>query len=838
MNTRSPLLIITVLTIKLSITFSQEPTREFVRAIQDADVLFYFYEDYRGAAVEYEKLLKSNPRHHNLSAKLGICYLNYGDRYREAIPLLRYAAGNTAVSEDDYLEFGNEAPVETLYYLAFAYHISDSLDQAIETYGELLKKPAARGDLRTDYITRQIDACKLAKESINKPAGISSEIYFPALEKFPGAMNPVVSADDSVFLFTWPSGGKTRIYCAFRNGTWGEPADITPQLGGFTEMYTNSVTFDGSFLVVSVYAGASGDLYWSERQGKRWSKLSKFPKPIASKYWEAHGFISSDGQKLLFSSNRPGGMGELDLYLSQRTRQGGWSEPQNLGNVINTPYNETAPFADEKNGTLWFSSEGHRGMGGYDIFRTETDGRRWSLPVMLPYPVNTTGNNTFLGFTPGRQAFLLTPGHSGSPSGLISIMKVEGFTAINEVTITGSVTAGDGIPVDTTLTRLRIVDPADTAALVRISETNEFRTVTTPGNKLLVVESAGYRTDTMLIRVDSTLQASAISKHIILVPEKVGTGEFLTIRSVQFGFDSDEITPEAAGELDRLAAMLRTHAGLNIEVTGYTDSRGSDEYNLKLAGRRASAVVSYLKEKSGTGTDFNIRAAGATGFVAINRNPDGTDNAAGRAYNRRVTIGIVNPGTGMSLTQPVFVPDHLRHPHSGKYGIRLFSSGERFYPDYFRGLGSAEMYFVRPVVEDSLYSYILGDFPSREAAGAYLPGVVAAGFTDAGVISLYEIEVDEPSLLAARSGRSGQGRIPVYTIQLYAGKKITGAVPFRDEPYTILLGNDGLYRYITGEFQGFTSARKELDRLRAAGFRDAFIRELGLLMSQNREIDK
>ncbi|MBE0675643.1 MAG: OmpA family protein [Bacteroidales bacterium] len=816
--------------------FPQEPSRDFIRAVQDADVAFYFYEDYTSAAKAYERLYASNPGNHNLAAKLGICYLKTGDRFTEAIPLLRYATANQALSDSEYLEYGSKAPVETLYYLAFAYHISDSLEQALDIYSELLRKPSARGDLKVEYINRQLEACRLAIKAIETPARIRKEIFFQSLNNYPGALNPVVSGNDSVFLFTLPVNDESRIFCSYRTPEWSEPVDISNQLGGFPEMYTNSITADGRFLVVNVFTGASGSLYYSRRTGERWSKLTRFPKPVTTKYWEAHGFISPDGQRLWFTSNRPGGMGELDIYVTKQTTPGSWSDPVNMGSIINTPYNDNAPFMDEKDGTLWFSSEGHSGIGGYDIFKSVSDGQRWSKPVILPYPVNTTGDNTFLGLTANRKGFLLIPGNAGSISGKIHLIEVDGFTALREVTITGTVTAGDGIPIDTTHTRISLIDPGKPAVNVSISGSNDFRTVTTPGEKLLVVESSGYKTDTILITIDSSFALGDFKTDMVLVPEKVDNGEFLTLSSVLFEFDSYALSPDALVELGRIAGLIQGQSMMTVEVTGYTDAKGTYEYNLTLSARRAAAVVDFFKQIPVYGVDFRIRSEGASGFVAVNSNPDGTDNPSGRAYNRRVTIGIVNPGTGVTLTRPVYVPDHLRHPHSSKYGIKLFSSAEKYYPDYFSSLGSAEMYFVRPVVEDTAYIYVLGDFLNRTAAVNYLPRVVEAGFTMAEVISLYEVENDDSEPLKVRPGQVGWGRTPVYTIQLFAGRKISDPSVFKDVEFTILLGKDGLYRYITGEFQGFSDARKELERLKAAGFTDAFIRDLRLLPVQNREI--
>jgi hypothetical protein len=139
----------------------------------------------------------------------------------------------------------------------------------------------------------------------------------------------------------------------------------------------------------------NSDIFSSTYNGKTWSKTVKLNKNINTKYWESHGFISQDSDILIFSSDRPGGFGGLDLYISKKIK-GEWGPAANLGPEINTMFNEDRPFLINKGKTLFFSSQGHRNIGGYDIFRSDKEANGlWSKPENLGYPINTPDDNIF-----------------------------------------------------------------------------------------------------------------------------------------------------------------------------------------------------------------------------------------------------------------------------------------------------------------------------------------------------------------------------------------------------------------------------------------------------------
>jgi len=298
-----------------ALLFSQDITRrEFIRSVQDADMSYYYDEDYEKAASLYEPILKANPGNSNLAAKLGICYLNIDGKKQEALRLLSGAVSNVVSEDKEYIEYGEKAPMDTYLYLALAYQLNDSLNKAISFFNNAKQRLSETDVLREGYIDKQIRDCRYALESRKKPLTILSNLFVPWLNEYPGACNPVISKNDSVFVFTQKREGKTRIMCSYKNRTWSRPDDITRQLGGFDRFYSNSITGDGKTLVLYMDDGADGNLYFCQRKDSSWTRIKSPGRNINSIYWESHGFITPDGKTLYLSSNRPGGEGELDLW--------------------------------------------------------------------------------------------------------------------------------------------------------------------------------------------------------------------------------------------------------------------------------------------------------------------------------------------------------------------------------------------------------------------------------------------------------------------------------------------------------------------------------------------
>jgi outer membrane protein OmpA-like peptidoglycan-associated protein len=827
-------LFLLLLTSFFSTIQSQELTKkELIRAVQEADVSYYYDEDYEKAATLFEPLLKIYPNNSNLAAKLGICYLNIDGKKQEALELLKKASANIVASDKEYVEYGEKAPLDTYMYLAEAYHQNDSLDKALKMFNDVKKKLANTEVFREEYIDNQIRDCRYAIEMKKKPLTIISELFAPWLKDYPGASNPVLAKNDSVFIFTQKTEGKTRILCSYKTkGKWNEPEDITKQLGGYDRFYSNSITGDGKLLVLYMDDGGDGNLYFCHRKDSTWSKIKSPGKPINTIYWESHGFITPDGNTIYFSSNRPRGIGELDIWTAEKKPDGTWDEPVNCGEVINTAYNEDTPFFDPANNALIFSSVGHISMGGYDVFRSIFRNGGWTNPVGMPYAFNTISQNT--NFILNNNA----PGFVGSrydeknkSRNIYSLVAIDPGDEITSAE--GAVTLKDGLVLDPRKVIIKLLDAKKNTLLKYIPVTTpdgKIKFNIKPGEYQLFVNYPGYKTDTINLSLPLYNLSHFMAVNSTLIPAKVFEGQFLSIKNVLFEFDSFVLDDQAKSGLEALKSILTNYPDLKIEISGYTDAKGSTEYNKKLADKRAQAVIGYLKSSAIPESRFIKKAFGESNFAAVNTNGDGTDNPEGRKYNRRVAFGIVDPQTGVVLRQETYTPEHLRLASSMKYSIVLKKSAERLSMENFDGLKLNGMLFVRAIESDSVSLYALGVFYNKPDAIKYLGYVKEKGFTEAYIANQYDLNnalKTNGKIAPIISTATGN---KVYTIQLKATKSPVDLNLFKEfKGIKEMLGDDGYYRYVMGEYDKFSKAKEALVPVLQAGYKDAFIREINLL---------
>ena len=214
---------------------------------------------------------------------------------------------------------------------------------------------------------------------------------------------PVLSSDGKKLYFTskrkGTMGGQLDnigeyyddiYFTQLKNDKWSKPRKIGSKINSVENDVLNCISADGNELYFSRQGDGNSDIYVSKASKKgKWSPPTKLDKIINTKYNETCAFISSDGSLLLFASNRPGGYGGYDLYISEKLENGNWGKPKNMGPQINTAYDEQWPVL-MPDGTLYFSSKGHETMGGYDIFKTTMSAdSTWKEPVNMGYPLNT-----------------------------------------------------------------------------------------------------------------------------------------------------------------------------------------------------------------------------------------------------------------------------------------------------------------------------------------------------------------------------------------------------------------------------------------------------------------
>ncbi|MFO7620015.1 MAG: OmpA family protein [Bacteroidales bacterium] len=822
----------------IALNAQEAPSREFIRAVQNADVSYYNDENYAVAASLYEPLFRANPDNNNLAAKLGICYLNIDGRKAEALQLLKKASENVAGTKKEYVEYGVKAPPDTRFYLAMAYHVNDSLEKAVTLFTEVRKNLTDADVFREEYIDLQIRNSRYAVEMKKKPLTIVSELFAPWLVKYPGAINPVLARNDSVFVFTVLKDGKTQIWCSYkpdRTGSWNEPVNITQQLGGFDRLYSNSITGNGNLLILFMDDGGDGNLYMSERKGATWSRIRSVGRIVNTIYWEAHGFITPDGRTIYFSSNRPGGEGELDIWRSLRASDGSWGRPENLGNVINTPYDENTPFYDPEDDALLFSSIGHISMGGYDVFRSTFRGGVWTQPVGMPYAFNNVTENLFFVLNNNTPGFIAS--RLDNKTNERNIYAIVAIDPADEITLAaGTITLDDGMEVNPEQARVRVNDIKARKILqeVTVESGGSFSFDIKPGDYQVFISHAGYQTDTINLSIPLYYLSKYIAFNASLVPERVYAGEFLSVKNILFGYDSAHIKDEAKPGLETLRNIMINHPELIIEVAGYTDAKGTTEYNRRLADRRAQAVIDYFTASGMPASRFVKKAFGKTDYAAVNTNLDGTDNPEGRQYNRRVTFGIQAPKTGVVIRQEVYTPEHLRQPYSMRYSIILTKTRERLSPGYFSNLITDEMLFVRLINVDDYTMYVLGTFSNRPDAVKYLGYLREKGLMDSYIVNQYDLNNESRSILLPDTSEKPAVTRRVYTIQLKAtSNQLNIPSVFNGlEGIREIKAEDGLFKYVYGEYATYNQAKAAIGKLKESGYPDAFIREINVKVDE------
>ncbi|MEZ5010949.1 MAG: hypothetical protein R2744_04800 [Bacteroidales bacterium] len=300
--------------------------------------------------------------------------------------------------------------------------------------------------------------------------------------------------------------------------------------------------------------GYRGDLYKSVSENGKRGKLDKLDRNINTPYWESFGAISGDGKTLYFSTNRPGGYGSLDIYSSTMLKDGSFGPAKNLGPVINTRLEENTPYFDQENNRIWFSSTGHKGFGGYDIFMSVFE-RRWSTPVHLEYPLNTPVDN--LNFVPFRGEnrsgmMSILPSDTSRYTSIYTLTMLDA-APVREIVARGLVKLGDGMEINPDLLKVELYSSKrdSLVADIRADSTGSFEKIIGEGSFTLTLRYPGYTIDTLSIIIDPGFRSDEIRIEDTLVPESITRGEYLKISNILFAFDSYALSRESMVEIEK-----------------------------------------------------------------------------------------------------------------------------------------------------------------------------------------------------------------------------------------------------------------------------------------------
>lgn len=630
-------------------------------AIYNDAVQFIDGEEFEEALSLLQMLENKGVMNANISYNIGICYLNQEGLKRKSISYFENATANMC---ENYTEtfISNCAPYKSLLLLGTAYRIDNQIDKAISVFNRFM-------ELSSDSVLIQkaqlnIRQCNVARLMLKNP--VDAEIVNLASNSGFPAYNPVTGKTDSEIYYMQ----KLKFYDAIVGSTidknsLSNPENFTPFVGSDGDLILVNSSQSGKLLIFTGYIPNQGsELYYSEvNNNGDFQKADRFPEPINSVFNETGACLAPDGKTLYFSSNRTGGIGGTDIYQSVRLGDGKWSEPKNLGKKVNTPGNETAPYISPDGKALFFSSEGHLNMGGYDFFVSKIDSEgNFLQPENLGSPLSTTDNDLFISPVSGMSVFYAhrnLPGQ-GDMLKLCKIILKEPLPGYR-LFLKGKLNFSDSVPPKQVVYNIIDNKTQDSKDIAQTDNAGNFEQLLPAGSYTVNFLYDQNTTATQQIEVNPATNIDELNIEAPIWKIKLSEAGFvLMIRDILFGFDSYALLPEYSSMLDSIAGILQQFDEIKLEITGHTDSKGSKAYNLALSEKRAQATLNYLLSKGISADRISITAKGKDQPVALNRNSDGTDNALGRKFNRRVTIELRFADDHVKVLKTEIVPEELR----------------------------------------------------------------------------------------------------------------------------------------------------------------------------------
>ncbi len=507
---------------------SQESTKKESKADKSYKELFngardhLEAENYHLALPAYLQLDSMEPDNANIAYRIGTCYLNSANNKDKAIPHLENAVKQISKTYNNRASTEKNAPLKAYYALASAYHLNYQLDTAIATYKAYQALLQKKHDM-LESTSRQIEMCEYAKIQISSPINVEIKNLGESINSKYSDFCPVISHDETILIFTSRREGGTGaeidsdggffkdIYISYQDmGSWSPAVGIGTTINTSKDDEAISLSADGQRLFI--YREEKGDenIYQSFLVGDEWTLPRKLSDNINSSSWETHASISADGNILYFVSDRPGGYGGRDIYKCKKLPNGEWAKAENLGDKINTAADEGTPYIHPNGTLLFFSSRGHKSMGGFDIFFSELieDGT-WIDPMNIGYPINTPHDDTYYApSTDGKRAYYSSVDTSGYGDYDIYVAVFKDYEKIALTVLKGVmfVTDEEGIPIDT---KIIVMDNATPDAAPQIYKPNSIT------GKYIIILSPDRDYTISYMMNDSTVQ----TEHIF-IPEE------------------------------------------------------------------------------------------------------------------------------------------------------------------------------------------------------------------------------------------------------------------------------------------------------------------------------
>jgi len=659
--------------------FKTEQKEGFKEAWESVKAGDTYFEQGKGTMVlardHYLFANQYNPDNAALNYRIGVCYLYTDDKYEAIKYLVRAYELNPSVNYD------------IRYLLGRAYHQVLEFDKARDQY-LLFSQSLGPEESRefTGQIEKLVQECKYGKELVQDPERLIIQNLGPEVNSEYDDYNPVFAYNDTALFFTSrrPYGKKPDrseldykyledIYLAPANdGRFSAARRLGKPFNTDHNEAVVGISADGSELLVYRGDVEGGDVLVSQikpEKGK-WKKPESLKGKLKSEAGETSACFTPDGRELYFISDNPqGSRGGKDIFYSRMDEKGKWQPPQNLGNLINSVYDEEGVFISPDGHYLYFSSRGHNSMGGFDIFRSEwTEVGNWSEPVNMGYPINSPDDELFyITDKTGRYGYYSAIRQEGL--GEKDIYKVIFLGSEKEMitetwdTLIAGPPAGSKkgfftLPVQVSLDSSFIVTGLvrdtlglDTTVVAKLSfinaETGEVEASAMSINQGkytarlskakpygVEINATGYLYFLDVIDLTSASGDEVINQDFFLQRIEVGTK--VVLENIYFETGKAVLTPESYNAIDQVLRFLENNASVQLEISGHTDNTGSFKVNSRLSEARAKAVVDYLVSRGINPARLQYKGYADSQPIASNDTPDG------REKNRRVEFKVIS----------------------------------------------------------------------------------------------------------------------------------------------------------------------------------------------------
>jgi len=640
------------------------------------DYLHMDDEIFSSALPFFEAAQKFNPDNASLNWMIGFTHFQHNHLDDKCTPFLEKAFQLNPMIEK-----------ELTYNLGWSHHLHSRWDDAIKYYAIYKSKLDAGEQFyesKLEDVDKKIYECNNGKKYMQNPQRVFIDNMGGKINSSYPDYSAYISADESVLMFTSrreTSMGAERdnadhayfedIFTSTKiNGEWTEAKNIGEPINSIDHDATAGLAPDGTTLYIYAHHGkGGGDIYRSKLNGKEWSAPEKMGKTINSEFRETTISEWYDGSKILFISNKKGGKGAGDIYIANRDEKGNYTTAINIGEPLNTKYSEEGVFLVPDGKTLYFSSRGHSSMGGYDVFKTTFENGKWSTPENLGYPVNGPDDDVYFVMSgSGRRGYYASAKEGGFGEKDLYMITFLGPEKPFEMSNEDNLLAGIAEPVKSvhaaeaveivsnpltilkgTITDAKTQKPLEAtielidntknqviATFKSNSATGKY-TVMLPSGKNygIAVKATDYLFHSENFDIPQATGYQEIIKDIAL--QSISVGSKIVLKNIFFDFDKSTLRPESTNELERLTKLLNDVPTLKIEISSHTDSKGSDDYNMRLSQSRSETVVNYLiNEKKIVKDRLVAKGYGETRPIATN------DTDEGRQQNRRSEFEILS----------------------------------------------------------------------------------------------------------------------------------------------------------------------------------------------------